>query len=356
MKSIKYNKDGDIMNNILHIDCDAFYATCEEIRNPRLRNYPLAVGGLTNKSIITTANYKARKYGLHSAMPVFMAKELCPNLILVPVDHPYYRKKSNQVFSIIKKYSKNFEQVSIDEAYLEIASDNPIKLVKQIQDEVYKATEINVSIGISYNKFLAKLASDWNKPKGLKEISREDVPTILLDFDVKKVHGLGKHGVKKLKDIGVYTIADLLRLDEEFLIDLFGKQGSYIYGVIRGEDNREINPSRVRKSLGRERTFRQNTNDIRVLNSYLKEISEKIETDLKAKDLQAKTVNLKLKNSDFKTITRAITLQEPIYKKEDIYQAASDLLKDVYKGKYIRLIGISLSKLDSRNSNQLSFL
>ena len=140
------------------------------------------------------------------------------------------------------------------------------------------------------------------------------------------------------------------------MIDLFGKQGSYIYGVIRGEDNREINPSRVRKSLGRERTFRQNTNDIRVLNSYLKEISEKIETDLKAKDLQAKTVNLKLKNSDFKTITRAITLQEPIYKKEDIYQAASDLLKDVYKGKYIRLIGISLSKLDSRNSNQLSFL
>lgn len=344
------------MNNILHIDCDAFYASCEEIRNPKLKDYPLAVGGLTNKSIITTANYKAREYGLHSAMPVFMAKELCPHVILVPVDHPYYREKSDQVFRIIKKYAKNFEQVSIDEAYLEIDTGNPLGLAKKIQDEVYKKTQINVSIGISYNKFLAKLASDWNKPHGLKEISKEDVPDILLDFDIKKVHGLGKHGVEKLNTIGIYTIRDLLRLDEEFLIDLFGKHGSYIYGVIRGEDKREINPSRVRKSLGRERTFRQNTNDIDILNNYLKEIAEKIESDLANKDLQGKTVNLKLKNSNFKTITRAITLQEPIYKKEDICKAASDLLNEVYKGEYIRLIGISLSKLSNRNSNQLSFL
>lgn len=344
------------MNNILHIDCDAFYASCEEIRNPKLKNYPLAVGGLTNKSIITTANYKAREYGLHSAMPVFIAKELCPHVILVPVDYPYYRKKSEEVFTIIKKYAKNFEQVSIDEAYLEVDNKNPYALARHIQDEVYKKTQINVSIGISYNKFLAKLASDWNKPHGLKEINKEDVPDILLDFDIKKVHGLGKHGVEKLNTIGIYTIRDLLRLDEEFLIDLFGKQGSYIYGVIRGEDKREINPSRVRKSLGRERTFRQNTNDIDILNNYLKEIAEKIEFDLANKDLQGKTVNLKLKNSDFKTTTRAITFQEPIYRKENIYEAASDLLNEVYKGEYIRLIGISLSKLSNRNSNQLSFL
>jgi len=119
------------MNNILHIDCDAFYASCEEIRNPKLKTYPLAVGGLSNKSIITTANYKAREYGLHSAMPVFMAKELCPNLVLVPVDHPYYRKKSIEVFKIIKKYSNNFEQVSIDEAYLEINNKDPLSLAKK---------------------------------------------------------------------------------------------------------------------------------------------------------------------------------------------------------------------------------
>lgn len=344
------------MNNILHIDCDAFYASCEEIRNPRLKNYPLAVGGLTNKSIITTANYKARKYGIHSAMPVFMAKELCPNLILIPVDHPYYRKKSDEVFTIIKKYASNFEQVSIDEAYLQIESQNPLDLARKIQDEVFLKTQINVSIGISYNKFLAKLASDWNKPHGLKEISKSDVPEILMDLDIKKVHGLGIHGVEKLKNIGIYTIKDLLRLDEDFLIELFGKHGSYIYGVIRGEDKREINPRRKRKSLGRERTFRENTNDINILNQYLKEISEKIEDDLEKKDLQGKTINLKIKNSDFKTITRAITLQEPIYKKEDIFNSASELLNEVYKNEYIRLIGISLSKLSNRNSNQLTFL
>ena len=353
---MSYNSSGDSMNNILHIDCDAFYASCEELRNPRLKNFPLAVGGLSNKSIITTANYKAREYGIHSAMPVFMAKELCPDLILLKVDHPYYRKKSKEVFDIIRDYAISFEQVSIDEAYLQISSNNPYKLAETIQNEVFDKTQINVSIGISYNKFLAKLASDWNKPHGIKEISEEDLPDILLDLDIKKVHGLGSHGVAKLRKIGIYTIRDLMKLDQEFLIGLFGKHGTYIYNVIRGIDDREINPTRQRKSLGRERTFANNTNDINILNDYLLEISEKIESDLASKDLQGKTVNLKLKNADFKTITRAITLQEPVYKKEEIYRAASDLLKDSYKNEYIRLIGISISKLSDRNSNQLSFL
>ena len=353
---MSYNSSGDSMNNILHIDCDAFYASCEELRNPRLKNFPLAVGGLSNKSIITTANYKAREYGIHSAMPVFMAKELCPDLILLKVDHPYYRKKSKEVFDIIRDYAISFEQVSIDEAYLQVASKDPYKLAETIQNEVFDKTQINVSIGISYNKFLAKLASDWNKPHGIKEISEEDLPDILLDLDIKKVHGLGSHGVAKLRKIGIYTIRDLMKLDQEFLIGLFGKHGTYIYNVIRGIDDREINPTRQRKSLGRERTFANNTNDINILNDYLLEISEKIESDLASKDLQGKTVNLKLKNADFKTITRAITLQEPVYKKEEIYRAASDLLKDSYKNEYIRLIGISISKLSDRNSNQLSFL
>lgn len=344
------------MNNILHIDCDAFYASCEELRNPRLKNFPLAVGGLSNKSIITTANYKARKYGIHSAMPVFIAKELCPDLILLKVDHPYYRKKSKEVFDIIRDYAQIFEQVSIDEAYLKISSKDSYRLSQTIQKEVFDKTKINVSIGISYNKFLAKLASDWNKPHGIKEISKEDLPLILLDLDIKKVHGLGSHGVEKLRKIGIYTIRDLMKLDQEFLIGLFGKHGTYIYNVIRGVDDREINPTRQRKSLGRERTFATNTNDINKLNDYLLEISEKIESDLASKDLQGKTVNLKLKNADFKTITRAITLQEPVYKKVAIYLAASDLLKDSYKNEYIRLIGISISKLSDRNSNQLSFL
>lgn len=344
------------MNNILHTDCDAFYASCEELRNPRLKNIPAAVGGLSNKSIITTANYEARKYGIHSAMPVFIARELCPNLTLVPVDHKYYREISNQVFSIIENYALVLEKVSVDEAYLKVDSNNPVGLSKKIQSEVYNKTGIGVSIGISYNKFLAKLASDWNKPRGIKEISEDQVPEILLDLPIKKVHGLGSHGVEKLEKIGIYNINDLMKLDLEFLTDLFGKHGKYIYYVIRGVDNRKVSPIRERKSLGRERTFKENTNDISVLKKYLYEISEKIEEDLSSKNLQGKTVNLKLKNADFKTYSRAFTLQEPVFSKDDIYETATDLLKEVYMGEYIRLIGISLSKLSARDLNQLTFL
>lgn len=344
------------MNYILHIDCDAFYASCEELRNPKLKNYPVAVGGTSNKSIITTANYKAREYGLHSAMPVFIAKNLCPNLVLVPVDHKYYRQKSVEIFEIIKEYAKVFEQVSVDEAYLEVTSDNPIRLAKDIQDRVFRMTGINVSIGISYNKFLAKLASDWNKPHGIKEIDKDDIPNILLDLDIKKVHGLGSHGVSKLNEIGVYKIKDLMKLDLEFLTSIFGKQGKYIYKVIRGEDDRKVNPIRERKSIGKERTFRENTNDINILYGYLKNIADQLEVEMQAKEIQGKTVNIKMKNKDFKTITRAITLQEPLYKSEDIYVASKDLLDGCYKGEFIRLIGISISNLLPNEMNQLSFL
>lgn len=344
------------MNNILHIDCDAFYASCEEIKNPKLKDYPLAVGGTSNKSIITTANYKAREFGVHSAMPVFMAKDLCPNLILLAVNHPYYREKSKEVFDIIKKFAIEFEEVSIDEAYLKIDSENPKKLAKEIQDEVYKSTLINVSIGISYNKFLAKIASDWNKPHGIKEISQSDIPDILMDLDISKVHGLGSHGVKKLNDFAVYKISDLIKLDEEFLIEIFGKQGSYIYNVIRGIDNRKINPNRQRKSIGRERTFADNTSDMDILIKYLKDISLKLESDMKKRDIQGKTVNIKVKFSDFKTITRAYSLPEPVFSKEDIFLTSKDLLTDLYDGSDIRLIGIYITKLSDRNSKQLSFL
>lgn len=344
------------MNNILHIDCDAFYASCEEIRNPRLKNLPVAVGGMSNKSIVTTANYEARKYGIHSAMPVFMAKERCPNLILVPVDHPYYREKSREVFDLIGQYAISLEQVSVDEAYLKVDSEDPVGLAKKIQNEVFTKTQINVSIGISYNKFLAKLASDWNKPHGIKEISREDVPGILKPLGIKKVHGLGSHGVEKLNRIGIYTIDDLLKLDLDYLTDIFGKQGKYIYKVIRGEDDREVNPVRDRKSIGRERTFRVNTNDKEILYGYLDEIAAKVESDMAAKSIQGKTVNLKLKTADFKTHTRSITLQEPIFTKEDIYKASTDLLDEIHDGRSLRLIGISLSKLSDRDLNQLTFL
>lgn len=343
------------MNKILHIDCDAFYASCEELRNPKLKNHPMAVGGLSNKSIITTANYKAREYGIHSAMPVFIARQLCPNLIIIKVDRTYYKEKSKEVFDIIESYSHIKEQVSIDEAYIFIDNNEDKKIIaKKIQNQVLKQTGIGVSIGISYNKFLAKLASDWNKPFGIKEINEDDIPNILEDLDIKKVHGLGNKSVEKLKDIGIYKIRDLLKLDQEFLESLFGKQGKYIYKVIRGEDKRKVETSSKRKSIGREFTFRKNTKDMKILYAYIDEISKKIENDLKAKDIKAYTINLKIKTEYFKTHTKSLTLSSPISKKEEISEIGKDLLDQIISNEKLRLLGISLSNLSKKDHKQLS--
>lgn len=344
------------MKYIFHIDCDAFYASCEELRNPQLKTRPMAVGGLTNKSIITTANYQARKYGIHSAMPVFMAKDLCPNLVLVKVDHPYYREKSIEVFDLIKFHTNLFEQVSIDEAYVEIDLENATLFAKNLQKQILDETGIPISIGISYNKFLAKLASDWDKPFGIKYIDKKEADRILPDLPVGKVHGIGKRATAKLNNIGIYKVADLLRLDRYFLEELFGKGGDYIYDVIRGVDNRPINPLRDRKSIGKERTFRHNTNDKSVLKDYLRKIADLIEVEMIKKDIRAKTVSIKLKDENFKNQTRSITLQEPIYKATDIYEEAAILLDEAFKGEYIRLIGISLSNLSDMQIDQLTFL
>lgn len=344
------------MKYILHIDCDAFYASCEEIRNPKLKKRPMAVGGLSNKSIITTANYEARKFGIHSAMPVFIAKDLCPNLILVRVDHAYYKEKSIEVFDLVKAYTKVYEQVSIDEAYIEVDLNDPLDFAKNLQNKILAKTQIPISIGISYNKFLAKLASDWNKPYGIKYIGKEDVSKILPDLPVGKVHGIGRRATYKLNRIGIYKVADLLKLDKEFLESLFGKGGDYIYGVIRGIDERPVNPTRDRKSIGKERTFSQNTNNIQVLKDYLRKISDLIEIEMVKKDIQAKTISIKLKDENFKNQTRSLTLQEPIYLADDIYLESIKLLDEAFNGEYIRLIGISLSNLSTMDMNQLSFL
>lgn len=344
------------MKYIFHLDCDAFYASCEELRNPKLKNLPLAVGGLSNKSILTTANYQARKYGLHSAMPVFMAKQLCPDLILLPVDHKYYREKSKEVFSIIKSFTRLMEQVSIDEAYIVVESKNPLIRAQILQNKVFKDTGISISVGISYNKFLAKLASDWKKPHGITMIGEDDLDKFLPEISINKVHGIGKKTSERLNKIGIYKVKDLLKLDREYLLDNFGKQGAYIYQVIRGIDKRAVNPNRLRKSIGKERTFTQNTKEPKILDSYLRNLSELIEDEMQIKDIQAKTVNLKIKDENFHTRSKAITLQEPIYKAKDIYKEAKKLLADLYEGESLRLIGISLSKLSKRDLNQLSFL
>lgn len=191
---IIYNLSGDRMRAIVHVDLDAFYASCEELDNISLRGKALAVAGKSDRAIITTANYKAREYGIHSAMPVFIAKNLCENLIIVPMRRKRYLEKSKEVFDLLSTYTDIIEKVSIDESYLDLTDINPdYKSLKKMQDNILKKTGLSVSIGMSTNKFLAKLASDWNKPRGIKIISKDEVPDILMDLDIRKIHGIGKN-------------------------------------------------------------------------------------------------------------------------------------------------------------------
>ena len=344
-------------NNIIHVDIDAFYASVEELDNPRLKGYPVVVGGKSENSIITTANYKAREYGLHSAMPIFMAKSLCPDVIIVENRRYRYLEKSREVFQVLKTFSNTIEQVSIDEAYLDISEnkEEPIYIAKEIMRKVKKETGLTVSVGLSYNKFLAKLASDWNKPNGMKIISQEDMPDILLDFDISKVYGIGSKSEKKFRNIGINTVSDLFQLSEEFLSENFGKMGYELYDRIRGIDKRVVTPFRERKSLGVERTFKD-TRDKKDLFEYIDKFSKELYLDLKKKNIGCNTLTVKLKNSDFETKTKSKTFEQAIVEYEDIKNISMDLFNEKYKNEKLRLLGISASNLTDLKAVQLSFI
>ncbi len=344
-----------LKNKIIHIDIDAFYASVEELDNPSLKGKPLAVGGLSDRGIVATVNYPARRYGIHSAMPIFMARALCPSLIVVKSNREKYLKKSKEVFNIIADYSRNMEKVSIDECYIDLSHSNePVNLAMDLKRRILKETGLTVSMGLSYNKFLAKIASDWKKPDGFMIISDSDMPEILYKLDINKVHGLGEMSQEKLRKIGINTIEDLMGLKEDFLFDLFGKMGIEIYERIRGIDRREVIPDRTRKSMGVERTFLE-TNNKKELNSYLDKYSKELAEDLKKYNLGFKTLTLKLKTHDFKTSTHSKTYSTTIKSYEDILEKSKALFKENYTEKKLRLMGISASNLVDLDTIQLSF-
>ncbi len=335
---------------------DAFYASVEEHDNPKLKGLPVIVGGLSNHGIVTTANYHARKYGVHSAMPIFMAKQKCPHGYFLPVRMERYKDVSKQVFDILYGITDLVEPLSIDEAYLDVSNidANPIHIAEEIKQKVMENTGLTMSVGISYNKFLAKLASDWNKPNGMKIITVEMIPDILLPLPVKSVYGIGKKSSKKLNDIGIYTIEDLMRLSEEFLIELFGKAGTEIYNRIRGLDPRKINVERERKSIGTERTFTKHTKNKDILKSFLHSFSLDLESSLESRNLQAKTITIKIKDINFRIQTKSKTLNNYISNFEEIFETATDLLDEIEITQDIRLIGLTASNLIDLKLEQLS--
>lgn len=340
---------------IFHVDMDAFFASVEELDKPWLKNKPMVVAGKSNRGVVTTANYEARKYGLHSAMPMFQARKLCPQVISVPVDKDKYSQYSKEIFLILKRFTPIIEKVSLDEAYMEFNFlTDPLIMANSIKEEVYKETGLSLSIGISYNKFLAKLASDWEKPNGITHIKKEMIPDILLPLSISKVHGLGKRSIARLDNIGIETIADLYMLKEEFLIDYFGVHGSEIYHRIRGIDNRKVEAYQERKSLGMENTFSTDISNLDDLSSILLDYSQELSEDLIKKGLLAKTFTVKLKDSNFNSKSKSSSLSEFTDDFKTISSLSQNLLESLFSNNQYRLLGLTASNLVEASFRQLS--
>ncbi|WP_066504003.1 DNA polymerase IV [Abyssisolibacter fermentans] len=341
---------------IIHVDMDAFFAAVEQHDNNKLKGKPVIVGGIGKRGVVSTCSYEARKYGVHSAMPTFIAKKKCPNAIFVPVRMARYKEISSIVFNILYEITELVEPLSIDEAYLDVTKVNSdsIDIARYIKKEVKRKTGLTLSAGISYNKFLAKLASDWNKPNGIKVISKDMMPDILLPLSIKKVYGLGKKSVQMFNKFGVYTIKDLYGLPKEYLIEVLGKHGEDIFNRIRGIDDREINMSSDTKSIGRETTLKEDTRNKQILKDIIKDFSINIGKSLTRKKLFAKTVTVKYKTIDFTIHTKSKTLDNCIQKQQEVYKVACDIIDNIKFNKDIRLIGLSVSHLDKDSIKQLS--
>lgn len=332
---------------IIHVDMDAFFASVEIMDNPKLKGKPVIVGGTKERGVVTTCSYEARKYGIHSAMAGFEARALCPHGVFLPIRIPRYKEVSNEIFKILYDITDKVEVASIDEAYLDITdlNENSIIVGKRIKYLVKKRLGLIISVGISYNKFLAKLASGWDKPDGLKEIKEGEVRKLLEPLKLDKIFGLGKQSIKKLNNIGIYKVKDLYALDREFFIDYFGKNGSDIYDRIRGIDNREVVVTRERKSIGKEATLKSDTKNKEILKSYLKIFSRDIYNNLKKQNAEGKTLTLKIKNREFKSNTKSKTFNYYLSDEEDIYIEGCNILDSIENLENLRLIGLTLSNL-----------
>lgn len=342
---------------ILHVDMDAFFASVEQLDNKALRGKPVIVGGVSERGVVSTCSYEARKYGVHSAMPVFIARKLCPHGIFVRTRFYRYKEISNKVFNILRDVTSIIEPLSIDEAYLDITDSkfkSGLEAAKYIKYRVLKEVGLTISVGISYNKFLAKLASDWNKPNGIMIIDKEMMPDLLMPFPISKIYGLGKKSVEKLNNMGIFIVKDLYEMPKEFYIEYLGKYGLEIYDRIRGIDNREVVSIRDRKSFGKETTLKADTNDKEELLSYLKEFSKEISNYLINKNIYGKTITVKYKTESFVNHTRSKTLNYYTNDFNEIYSTCEEIIENENIKENIRLIGVTISSFKENTIEQLS--
>lgn len=342
---------------IIHIDMDAFYASVEQLDFPELRGKPIAVGGSELRGVVSAASYEARKFGVRSAISGTLAKKYCPELIFMPLRFPRYKEVSNQIRKIFLEYTDLVEPLALDEAFLDVTENkkgNPSAtlIAREIRQKIFEKTGLTASAGISINKFLAKIASDYNKPNGQKTINPDEVLPFLEQLEIKKFFGIGKVTADKMYRLGIFTGKDLKQKSEEFLTTHFGKSGKHYYQTVRGIHLSPVRPNRKIKSVGTERTFEENLSSEIFIVEKLEFITSDLEGRLKKYKVSGKTVTLKIKYSDFSQQTRSITLPYFISDKSLLLDQAKELLYQEKLKDSVRLIGVSVSNLNSEQKKK----
>ncbi|QLC66954.1 DNA polymerase IV [Flavobacterium sp. LPB0248] len=337
---------------IIHIDMDAFYASVEQMDNPELRGKPVAVGGSENRGVVSAASYEARKFGVRSALSGALAKKYCPEIIFVRPRFDRYKEISSKIHKIFHEYTDLVEPLSLDEAYLDVTKNkkgNPSAslLAQEIRTRIFNEVGLTASAGISVNKFVAKIASDYNKPNGQKTVNPDEVEAFLEDLPIRKFYGVGKVTTEKMYQLGIFTGTDLKSKSLEFLEKHFGKSGAFYYHVVRGIHNSEVKSSRIAKSVAAEHTFDVNLSSEIFMMEQLERIAGSLEKRLKRHNVSGKTITLKIKYSDFSQQTRSKTLPYFISDKSLIMENIEELLYQEKMKDSVRLLGISLSNLNT---------
>lgn len=337
---------------IIHVDMDAFFASVEQRDQPEYQGKPLIVGGQPNsRGVVAACSYEARKFGIHSAMPCSRAYRLCPKAIFVPPRFEAYREVSQQIREIFWQYATQVEPLSLDEAYLDVTytadfDGSATRIAQAIKAEILAKTQLNASAGVSYNKFLAKIASDMDKPNGLYVIKPDQGLAFVADLPIGKFHGIGPATEAKMQKLGIQTGADLRQKTLVELVERFGKSGQYYYNIARAIDERPVRSTRVRKSLGKETTFAEDILSIQLLTETLNGLAEQVLTKLSEQELQAKTITLKVKYANFQQVTRAQSVDTTL-EINAVKRWIPQLLKRTKAGEQaIRLVGLSLSGLE----------
>ena len=345
-----------VVRKIIHVDMDAFYASVEQLDDSTLKGKAIAVGSEYERGVVAAASYEARKFGVRSAMPSVVAKNKCKNLIFVKPRFFRYKEISKEIRSIFFEYTDLVEPLSLDEAFLDVTKNKKninlaSTIAKEIRTKIKKQIGLNSSAGISINKFIAKVATEINKPNGQKTIHPSHVDSFIDSLKIEKFFGVGKVTAKKMNNLGVFTGKDLRKFEQEDLLKHFGKSGKHYFEIVRSIQNNPVNPNRIRKSIGAEQTFSNDLDSESFILEKLEQIAESLEIRMKKNSNKGKTVTVKIKYSDFTQETRSKTIDTYISKKEDFFPIIEQLIFHKNMIKSVRLLGISITNLYKKDNN-----